>query len=64
MTRIIIAHRLSTIRSADRIYVIEAGQVTQQGRFEELVAQPGLFSQLATRQMGDVSAHSLDLLSE
>jgi len=54
VTRIVIAHRLSTIRTADRIYVIQAGQVIQQGRFDELVAQPGLFSQLAARQLGDV----------
>jgi NHLM bacteriocin system ABC transporter ATP-binding protein len=50
-TRIVIAHRLSTIRNADRIYVIEAGRVVQQGRFEDLVAQPGLFAQLVQRQM-------------
>ncbi len=51
VTRIVIAHRLSTIRSADRIYVIQAGQVVQQGGFEELVAQPGLFKQMAERQL-------------
>jgi ABC-type bacteriocin/lantibiotic exporter with double-glycine peptidase domain len=56
VTRIVIAHRLSTIRSADRIYVIQAGRVMQEGKFEELVEQPGLFSQLAARQLGDVSA--------
>jgi ATP-binding cassette subfamily C protein len=49
-TRILVAHRLSTIRHADRIYVIEKGKLVQQGRFEDLVGQPGLFARLASRQ--------------
>jgi NHLM bacteriocin system ABC transporter ATP-binding protein len=51
VTRIVIAHRLSTIRNADRIYVMEAGRVVEQGTFEELAAQPGLFANLIARQM-------------
>ena len=51
VTRIVIAHRLSTIRKADRIYVIAAGQVLQQGNFEELIAQPGMFADLMSRQV-------------
>jgi ATP-binding cassette subfamily C protein len=51
VTRIVIAHRLSTIRNADRIYVIEAGRVIQQGNFAELVNQPGLFANLMARQI-------------
>ncbi|MBD2449498.1 NHLP bacteriocin export ABC transporter permease/ATPase subunit [Nostoc sp. FACHB-152] len=51
VTRIVIAHRLSTIRNADKIYVIEAGRVVQQGKFEELVSQEGLFANLMARQM-------------
>jgi len=51
VTRIVIAHRLSTIRNADRIYVLEAGRVVQQGSFAELADQPGLFAQLIQRQM-------------
>ncbi|MBD3884097.1 NHLP bacteriocin export ABC transporter permease/ATPase subunit [Phormidium tenue FACHB-886] len=53
VTRVVIAHRLSTIRHADRIFVIEAGRVVQQGSFDELAQQPGLFAQLIARQMGD-----------
>lgn len=51
VTRIIIAHRLSTIRNADRIYVMNAGQVEQVGTFAELMSQDGLFTRLAARQL-------------
>ncbi len=51
VTRIVVAHRLSTIRNADRIYVIEAGRVVQQGTFEVLADQEGLFKQLISRQI-------------
>ncbi|NJN11169.1 MAG: NHLP bacteriocin export ABC transporter permease/ATPase subunit [Richelia sp. RM1_1_1] len=50
VTRIVIAHRLSTIRNAQRIYVMEAGQVVQQGTYDELSSQPGLFARLMARQ--------------
>ena len=51
VTRVVVAHRLSTIRNADRIYVIQAGRVVQQGNFDELAAQTGLFAQLIKRQI-------------
>lgn len=51
VTRIVIAHRLSTIRNANRIYVLQASKVLQQGSFEELAFQEGLFAQLMARQM-------------
>ncbi|MBW4509338.1 MAG: NHLP bacteriocin export ABC transporter permease/ATPase subunit [Scytonematopsis contorta HA4267-MV1] len=52
VTRIAIAHRLSTVRNADRIYVLQTGRIVQKGGFDELAAQPGLFSQLMKRQVG------------
>ena len=49
-TTVLIAHRLSTVRAADRIYVLDAGRVVEQGRHSELVAQGGLYSRLARAQ--------------
>lgn len=51
VTRIVIAHRLSTVRNADRIYVLDAGQIVQQGTFVQLAQQQGLFAQLIARQL-------------
>ena len=50
VTRVAIAHRLSTIRHADRIYVLDQGQLVQQGTFGQLVSQSGLFQRLMERQ--------------
>jgi ABC-type bacteriocin/lantibiotic exporter with double-glycine peptidase domain len=49
-TRVVVAHRLSTIQNADRIYVVKAGQVVESGSYAELVAQGGLFAEMAARQ--------------
>jgi ABC-type bacteriocin/lantibiotic exporter with double-glycine peptidase domain len=46
ITRIIISHRLGTLQSCDRIVVLDQGRIVQQGRYEELANQPGLFQQL------------------
>lgn len=53
LTRLVIAHRLSTIRHADRIVVLEAGRIAEEGRFEELIAAAGPFASLMRRQHGE-----------
>jgi ATP-binding cassette subfamily C protein len=50
-TRIVIAHRLSTVIKADRIIVLQDGHIVQNGSYKELIAVPGLFQDLATRQI-------------
>lgn len=52
-TRIVIAHRFNTVRNADRILVMKAGRIAQQGTFGSLRNQPGLFQDLlAAEQLG------------
>ena len=45
-TSFIIAHRLSTVMIADRVLVVEAGQIIEDGTPEELIEAGGQFSQL------------------
>jgi len=51
-TVIAIAHRLSTIAAMDRLIVMDAGAVVQQGQHQELANASGLYSQLWARQSG------------
>ncbi len=54
-TSIVIAHRLSTIRNADRILVMEDGEVLEDGSHDELMAARGRYHSLYTRQFLDES---------
>lgn len=51
-TRIVIAHRLSTVRNCDRIIVLEGGRIAEEGKFDELLENKGLFYEFVQRQVG------------
>ncbi|MEN2994551.1 MAG: ABC transporter ATP-binding protein [Thermodesulfovibrio sp.] len=55
-TTIIIAHRLSTIKRADKIIVLDKGQIIEQGTHEELLQKGGLYSELWNLQFSEVSS--------
>ena len=50
---ILIAHRLSTIMHADRIYVLEKGDVVETGSHENLLAEKGLYYAMWRQQIGE-----------
>ena len=50
---ILIAHRLSTIMHADRIYVLEKGNVVETGNHEALLAEKGLYYAMWRQQIGE-----------
>mgnify|MGYP004651360867 FL=1 len=52
-TTIVIAHRLSTIKNADKIYVIENGEVVENGTHDELIKENGEYSKLYNMQFSN-----------
>ncbi len=50
---ILIAHRLSTIMHADRIYVLEQGEMIEHGKHESLLAEKGLYYAMWRQQIGE-----------
>ena len=50
-TRLVIAHRLSTVVRADKILVMENGEIIEQGRHAELVARSGRYAELVRAQL-------------
>ena len=57
-TVIAIAHRLSTVRNFDRIVVLQAGRVVQDGAPDLLVRRDGLYRRLVQREMDRLTQHA------
>jgi ATP-binding cassette subfamily B protein len=57
-TTFIIAHRLSTLRSADRILVLDHGEIVEQGVHSELIERAGLYESLYRHQTEFAGAQS------
>jgi ABC-type multidrug transport system fused ATPase/permease subunit len=49
-TVISVAHRLSTLANCDHILVLVQGRIVEQGGFDELLRQGGIFAEMAARQ--------------
>jgi ATP-binding cassette subfamily B protein len=49
-TTLVIAHRLATVQSCDRILVLDAGRIVEEGTHQTLVARGGLYARLAKLQ--------------
>jgi ATP-binding cassette subfamily B protein len=55
-TTIVIAHRLATVRAADRILVMDQGQIVEEGNHDSLQARGGLYARLARLQFEGLAA--------
>jgi ATP-binding cassette subfamily B protein len=49
-TNLIVSHRLSSIKDADRIYVLDEGEIREQGNHEELIKKNGIYANLWSKQ--------------
>ncbi|HSF17985.1 MAG TPA: ABC transporter ATP-binding protein [Vicinamibacteria bacterium] len=50
-TTLLVSHRISTVKSADVIYVLDAGRIVESGRHDELVEREGLYASLHRKQL-------------
>jgi ATP-binding cassette subfamily B protein len=57
-TTVMIAHKLSTVRRADRLYVIEGGEILEQGTHAELITNGGRYARAYALQSGESQALS------
>jgi len=62
-TTLAIAHRLSTVRNADRVLVVDDGEIVERGTHEELVERDGLYADLWRVQVGDIESVSAAFLA-
>ena len=56
---VLIAHRLSTIMHADKIYVLEQGNIIEQGKHEDLLNEKGLYYAMWRQQIGERSRENM-----
>ena len=52
-TKIIIAQRISTTKFADKIIILQHGEITEEGSHEELIAKGGYYCELVKLQTGE-----------
>ena len=52
-TAVVIAHRLSTIKHADRIFVVDEGEIKETGTHDELIEEGGIYKKLYDLQFRD-----------
>jgi ABC-type multidrug transport system fused ATPase/permease subunit len=56
ITTVVVAHRLSTVKSADRLFVVDGGKISEQGTHSELLEAQGLYHKFWHRQQEDSAA--------
>ncbi len=61
-TTIVIAHRLSTVKNADRIIAVDHGQIVEEGRHADLLAQGGYYAELYNTYFRHQSPYAYDTL--
>jgi ATP-binding cassette subfamily B protein len=55
-TSVVISHRLSTVRMADRIVIVEAGRIVEEGRHDDLIATGGEYARMFKLQAAGYAA--------